>query len=336
MIPLEIFSQSLNRQNILIVGDVMVDAYMWGTVTRISPEAPVPIVAVNHRERRLGGAANVAYNIRSMGANPVMCSVLGSDDESKEFLQIMYDHDMDKRGILTSQDRITTVKTRVIGNRMHICRVDEEMTTPLTPIDEKALMDRIDNIFRTMKVDAVILQDYDKGCITPAIIDHVTAVARRKGVIVTVDPKHRNFPCFHDVTLFKPNLKELKEGLNIEISENSIEEMKHDLDKASQLLHNRQNIDIVLVTLSEKGSYICDFRGSEPKSILIPAQVRNISDVSGAGDTVISVITLALAAGLEPETAVRYANMAGGIVCEEVGVVPINKERLLDELRNNL
>lgn len=329
---LEQFSSSLPNQNILIVGDVMVDAYMWGSVTRISPEAPVPIVAIEQRERRLGGAANVAFNIRSMGAKPVICSVLGNDDEAKEFLQIMYQHDMDKRGILTSDDRLTTVKTRIIGNRMQMLRVDEEITTPLSAADEQALIERIDRIFKTMPVSAVIFQDYDKGCLTPAVIDHVTELARRKGVITTVDPKHRNFKNFHDVTLFKPNLKELKEGLDIEVDDTTRESLQADLDRAAALLHERQRIGIALITLSAKGVYVCDFRGEKPVSAIIPANTRSVSDVCGAGDTVISVITLALAAGLDAETAVRYANMAGGIVCEEVGVVPINRERLLNEL----
>lgn len=332
MTPLQQFTESLEGQNILIVGDVMVDAYMWGNVNRISPEAPVPIVEIQRRERRLGGAANVAVNIQSMGGNPVMCSVLGNDDESKEFLQIMYDHNMDKRGITTSDNRITTVKTRIIGNGTHMLRIDEEMTAPLAATDEQMMKDRLDKIFKTMNISAVILQDYDKGNLTPAVIDHVVELARRKKIITTVDPKHRNFANFHDVTLFKPNLKELKEGLNIEIDESSAETMKRDLDEAALLLHQRQHIDVVLITLSAKGVYVCDFRQEEPYSLIIPAHLRSICDVSGAGDTVISVITMALAAGLDVETAVRYANMAGGIVCEEVGVVPVNRERLLSEL----
>lgn len=332
MTPLQQFTESLEGQNILIVGDVMVDAYMWGNVNRISPEAPVPIVEIQRRERRLGGAANVAVNIQSMGGNPVMCSVLGNDDESKEFLQIMYDHNMDKRGITTSDNRITTVKTRIIGNGTHMLRIDEEMTDPLAATDEQMMKDRLDKIFKTMNISAVILQDYDKGNLTPAVIDHVVELARRKKIITTVDPKHRNFANFHDVTLFKPNLKELKEGLNIEIDESSAETMKRDLDEAALLLHQRQHIDVVLITLSAKGVYVCDFRQEEPYSLIIPAHLRSICDVSGAGDTVISVITMALAAGLDVETAVRYANMAGGIVCEEVGVVPVNRERLLSEL----
>ena len=332
MTSLEQFAQGLESQRILIIGDVMVDSYMWGEVTRISPEAPVPIVSINRRESRLGGAANVALNIRSLGAKPVICSVLGNDDEGKVFQQILYEHDMDKRGIITSDNRITTVKTRVIGNQMHIVRVDEEITSPLSEADEDELLDRVRRIFKTLPINAVIFQDYDKGNITPRIIDEITNLANHRNVLTAVDPKHRNFACFHDVTLFKPNLKELKEGLNIEIDESSTETMKRDLDNAARMLHERQHIAIVFITLSSKGVYVCDFRNDTPQSSIIPAHLRSISDVSGAGDTVISVVTLALSLGLDVETAVSYANMAGGIVCEQVGVVPIDRNRLLQEL----
>lgn len=330
---IEIFEQGLSQQRILIVGDVMVDSYMWGDVTRISPEAPVPICAITHRESRLGGAANVALNIRAMGANPIICSVLGNDDEGKNFQQIMYDHDMDKRGIISSDSRITTVKTRIIGNGMQMLRVDEEITNPLRTSEEDELIDRVKRIFKTLPINAVIFQDYDKGCLTPRVIEEITAVANRKNALTMVDPKHRNFANFHNVTLFKPNLKELKEGLNIDIDESNPDAMKRDLDAAAKMLHERQNIAIVFITLSAKGVYVCDFRKGTPNSFIIPAHLRTICDVSGAGDTVISVASLALACGLDIETAVEYANMAGGIVCEQVGVVPIDKERLLNELK---
>lgn len=319
------------KERVLIVGDVMIDSYMWGNVTRISPEAPVPVVSVTKREKRLGGAANVALNIEAMGATPIICSVLGNDDSSKDFQQIMYQNNMDRRGIVTSDNRMTTMKSRVIGNNMHIVRVDEESTHPLSELEEDLLLDRIVRTVKTMPIDAIIFQDYDKGCITPHIIDEVTALAQRKKILTTVDPKHRNFASFKNVGLFKPNLKELREGLNIEIDDSSDERMMHDLLEASKLLHERQNIDIVLITLSSKGMYACDFRGGTPQTVLVPACVHSVSDVSGAGDTVISVITLALASGMSLNDAVCCANIAGGLVCEQVGVVPIDVEKLKAE-----
>ncbi|MBQ2509125.1 MAG: hypothetical protein II532_05110 [Bacteroidales bacterium] len=328
------FFESLGQQHVMIVGDVMIDAYMWGDVTRISPEAPVPIVSITRREQRLGGAANVALNIHSMGAKPIICSVLGNDDHNKEFQKIMYGYDMDKRGIITSDVRRTTVKSRVIGNKMHIVRVDEEDTMPLNNNDEEALLDRVRRILKQVPVSAIIFQDYDKGVITPHVIDAVTEMARKKNIITTVDPKHRNFSHYHDVTLFKPNLKELREGLNIEIDDSSVESLRHDLGRAAQIIHDQQHVEIVLITLGDKGVFLCDFRGSEPQMLILPAQLRSVADVSGAGDTVISVATLALAAGLPVEQVGNLANHAGGIVCEQVGVVPIDCQRLQEETAN--
>ena len=320
------------QEKILIIGDVMIDSYMWGSVTRISPEAPVPVVSITKREQRLGGAANVALNIEAMGATPIICSVLGNDDFGKTFQQLMYNNGMDRRGIISSDNRMTTVKSRVIGNNMHIVRVDEESTHPLSTIEEDELIDRVRRIVKSMPVDAIIFQDYDKGNITPRVINEVTDMAQRKKILTTVDPKHRNFSAFHDVGLFKPNLKELKEGLNIDIDDSSDEALYAGLRQAAISLHERQHTGIVLITLSSKGMYACDFRHGEPQDICVPARLRTISDVSGAGDTVISVITLALAAGLPLPEAVQCANIAGGIVCEQVGVVPIDRNRLKDEM----
>lgn len=328
----EIF-EKIAHERILIVGDVMIDSYMWGKVTRISPEAPVPVVAVTKREKRLGGAANVALNIEAMGAIPIICSVLGDDDSCKDFQQIMYDTNMDRRGIVVSDNRMTTVKSRVIGNNMHIVRVDEESTTPLSTLEEDTLLDRIIRTVKTMPIDAIIFQDYDKGCITERIIKEVTAIAHRKKILTTVDPKHRNFSHFKNVSVFKPNLKELREGLNIEIDDSTEESMMHDLMNASILLHERQGIEVILTTLSSRGMYACDFRQGEPQALLIPSCAHAVSDVSGAGDTVISVFTLAMAAGLSVEESVRCANIAAGIVCEQVGVVPIDPERLRNEMK---
>ncbi len=316
------------EQTILIVGDVMIDSYLWGDVERISPEAPVPIVAVNRRENRLGGAANVALNIQAMGAKPIMCTVLGNDEKANEFITLMNNANMDTQGIIKSDDRVTTVKFRILGNNVQLLRVDEEITTPLLPQDEYRLIEQVKNILATTKVDAIIFQDYDKGNITPKVIAQIATLAKGKNIPTAVDPKKRNFASFANVTLFKPNLKELKEGLNIDIKDVSVENLK----SAADMLHMQQNIDIVFITLSEKGAFICDYRCGQAKAIHIPAHLRSISDVSGAGDTVISIATLCLSIGLDIDNIIRYSNMAGGIVCESVGVVPIDKERFYKEL----
>ncbi|MBP5535246.1 MAG: bifunctional hydroxymethylpyrimidine kinase/phosphomethylpyrimidine kinase [Bacteroidales bacterium] len=316
-------------KTILIVGDVMIDAYLCGAVSRLSPEAPVPIVSIERREQRLGGAANVALNVSAMGAKPLLYSVMGNDDNARLFMQLMYDNNLDRRGILTSESRRTTVKSRVIGNNMHIVRIDDEDTTPLSAVDERQLVERIAAAIKHTHIDAIIFQDYDKGNITSTVIDETIALAKRHGIITAVDPKHRQFKLFHDVTLFKPNLKELREGLNIEIDDSCDDQsLRNALDRASLTLHESQGVEVVLVTLSSRGIYACDFRQDAPQSVLLPAEHRAVADVSGAGDTVISVATLCLTLGMSLADMVAYSNKAGGIVCEQVGVVPIDKARL--------
>ena len=203
MTDFEKMTIGVDNQTILIVGDVMIDSYLWGNVERISPEAPVPIVAVNRRENRLGGAANVALNIQAMGAKPIMCTVLGNDEKANEFIALMKDADMDTQGIIKSDDRITTVKFRILGNNVQLLRVDEEITAPLLPKDEDRLIEQVKNILATTKVDAIIFQDYDKGNITPKVITQIATFAKKNNIPTTVDPKKRNFTNFANVTLFK-------------------------------------------------------------------------------------------------------------------------------------
>ena len=328
MTDFEKLTTEVSSQQILIIGDVMIDSYLWGNVDRISPEAPVPIVAVNRRESRLGGAANVALNIQAMGAKPIMCTVLGNDEKSNEFVDLMKAANMNTAGVIKSDERVTTVKFRILGNNVQLLRVDEEITSPLSENDENALIAKVEELLNTTEINAIIFQDYDKGNITQRVIAEVTTMAKAQGIPTTVDPKKRNFGNFTNVTLFKPNLKELREGLNIDIKDVTIDELR----KAADVLHKKQGIDIVFVTLSEKGAYICDYRTAEPRQVHVLAHLRSISDVSGAGDTVISVATLCLALGLDIENIIKYSNLAGGIVCESVGVVPIERNRFYSEL----
>ncbi len=301
----------------------MVDAYMWGNVNRISPEAPVPIVTVNKKENRLGGAANVALNIQAMGANPVLCSVIGDDDGAKIFLELLKENKLSSKGILKSKKRITTIKTRVISSNHQMLRVDEEIESSIDNKEVQSLSAEIKKLISSEKIDVIIFEDYDKGAINAELIKTIVALAKQKGIPTVVDPKRKNFMSYTGVTLFKPNLKELKEGLKIDFNHNNIKE----LEKVVSGFIKQQNIDTALITLSEKGVYT---HSSKIKA-LVPAHIRNISDVSGAGDTVVSVAALCLAAKLSPITTATLANLAGGLVCEKVGVVPIDKKQLLAE-----
>jgi rfaE bifunctional protein kinase chain/domain len=317
-----------NSLNILIIGDVMIDAYWWGGVNRISPEAPVPVCAVNEKESRLGGAANVALNIAAMGANPILCSVVGEDYQGHQLCELMKKQNMDTNGIVFSSNRPTTVKTRIIGNKTQMLRIDEETDANISLSEEKIFLDKIENIINTEKINAIIFQDYDKGVITEGVITKIIEIAKRKNIPVTVDPKKRNFTAYKNVDLFKPNLKELKEGLKIDFDNVD----KDVLVEASLLLHYKQKIDKVFITLSERGVFMMDFTKKEAEVTMLPACLRKISDVSGAGDTVISLATLCLALGLDSQTIANVSNFAGGLVCESVGVVPIDKNKLLSEL----
>lgn len=317
-----------NSLNVLIIGDVMIDAYWWGKVNRISPEAPVPVCAVSKKENRLGGAANVALNIVAMGANPILCSIVGDDLPGRELCKLMREQNMDVRGIVTSLNRPTTVKTRILGNKVQMLRIDEETDANISSLEEKVFIDKIESIINSEKISAIIFQDYDKGVITEVVIEKVIALAKKNNIPTTVDPKKRNFNAYKNVDLFKPNLKELKEGLKIDFDSAD----KETLVEAALLLHHKQKIDKVFITLSERGVFMMDFSQKEAEVTILPACLRKIADVSGAGDTVISLASLCLALRLDSRTIATISNFAGGLVCESVGVVPIDKATLLGEL----
>jgi rfaE bifunctional protein kinase chain/domain len=319
---------SLNHLNIMVIGDVMVDSYLWGKVERISPEAPIPIVALRKRENRMGGAANVAMNIRAMGAKPILCSVIGTDDKGDTFLELLQKEKISSKGIVRSQRRITTTKFRIFGNTYQLLRVDEEVEDDLVHADYLTLSRVIDRILETENVHCIVFQDYNKGVITPKLITEVVRKARKRNIPVAVDPKKKNFEAYSNVTLFKPNLKELGEGIKIELDP----ENRDSVIEAAQDLRERLKCDYVMTTLSEHGMLMSMKDRLDQKNIFIPAHIRSIADVSGAGDTVISVAALCLAAQCSPREIASISNLAGGLVCEQVGVVPVSKDKLLKEV----
>lgn len=312
-----------NNLNVLIIGDVMIDSYLWGKVNRISPEAPVPIVTVGKKERRLGGAANVALNVQALGANPILCSVIGVDYEGQAFLDLLKTQKLSQKGILKSRDRVTTVKTRIIGNNAQLLRVDEEVESDIIPSETQQLITLISYILNHDKIDVIIFEDYNKGLITPRLISKVVEQAKSKGIPTCVDPKKKNFNSYKGVSLFKPNLKELREGIKLDVSGDNINE----LQRAISSFRVKQKVETVLVTLAEKGV----ITNSRQIKEHVPAHIRSIADVSGAGDTVISVASLCRALDCNDIVTAAIANLSGGLVCEQIGVVPVNKEQLLEE-----
>ena len=325
---LEELFDSFNDMNALIIGDVMVDAYFWGKVDRISPEAPVPIVSVHKKDARMGGAANVALNIQALGANPILCSVIGNDDNGDEFLDLLKENNQSDIGILRSESRITTKKTRIIGNHHQMLRIDAEDTKAINLDEQNDFFILIKRIILAEKIDVIIFEDYDKGVLSESLIQQIVELAIVKGIPTSVDPKKTNFMAYKNVSLFKPNLKELKEGLKIDFNHHN----KKELSEAIRQLENELKNKYTLLTLSELGVYI----NSTEESFHIPAHLRDITDVSGAGDTVISIASLCLAAKQDAKTIAELSNLAGGLVCENVGVVPIVKAKLLAEAKQIL
>ena len=311
--------QGFNDKKVLIVGDAMIDAYMWGEINRMSPEASVPVVEVKNHENRLGGAANVALNLKSLGAHPILCSVVGTGSRGILFEKLMRESNLSTEGIFSENKRKTTIKTRVIAENKHQLRIDEEDTSPIIQVEEFLKL----TISLMNDIDVVILQDYNKGVLTDKIIEELIASANKKEIPTIVDPKKLNFSSYKNCTIFKPNLTEIKAGMKIDFDSNNIAE----IEKASIKLRKKLSAKGVLLTLSERG--VCISSNEEFKHT--PAFKRNIIDVSGAGDTVVSVAALCIASGTDYYKLSELSNLAGGIVCEEVGVVPINKEKLLTQ-----
>lgn len=315
----EVF-EAFNKLTVLVIGDIMLDSYIWGHVERVSPEAPVPIVRVKKRDYRLGGAANVALNIQALGAKPVLCALVGEDDSGNKLLECLDQQNMSREGIVVSRNRPTTIKTRIIASHQHVVRVDDESDQELVNDEERELLKQIETLIP--KCDAIIFEDYDKGVINANLIAKTVAMANKKGIPTIVDPKKRNFLAYKGVTLFKPNLKELREGLKLDIDGGD----QSQVEKAVGILRKQLNAG-VMVTLSEHGVYI-DYKSSKQK---LDAHTREIADVSGAGDTVVSIAGLCVALDLEPGLVAALSNLGGGLVCEHTGVVPIDKDELKRE-----
>lgn len=319
------FTEELFRRftglKVLIVGDVMVDKYIFGKVERMSPEAPVPVVDVTSFDARLGGAGNVALNIQALGGIPILCSAIGQDAEGDDLKLLLQHAGISDRALLSSNKRKTTTKTRIIGNNKQLARIDHEVTNDLDELDSYYLEEHFRRELETAAV--VIMEDYNKGVLHSGNIPTLIQLAKKAGVPVVVDPKKANFTAFKGCTLFKPNLKEIREGLGISVDASNIESLSSAVGRLKESMEN----DISMVTLSEHGVYL---KGNN-EEYKIPAHIRNISDVSGAGDTVISVAAMCLALNCPLKTLAELSNLAGGLVCEETGVVPIKKDRLLSE-----
>lgn len=316
-----------NFQNlhVLVAGDVMVDHYRWGEVARISPEAPVPVVTIRKSESRLGGAANVALNCKSLGAKVSVASVIGEDEDGKTLLTLLQEKGIDTSLIHQSPVRQTTSKTRILSRSQQMLRIDSEMDEDLNTKEEHAFIDAILRYLQIQKPDVLILEDYNKGVLKENVIQKIIRHCKTLGILIAVDPKQKNFFAYKGVDIFKPNIKEVRDALHIALEPINEET----LADAHRLLKEQLEHQITFVTLSEKGVFYQD--GTQGK--MVPSHHRNIADVSGAGDTVIAVAAMVYAITKDKNRMAEYANIAGGLVCEEVGVVPVDKNKLMEEIK---
>jgi rfaE bifunctional protein kinase chain/domain len=320
--------KSFHSVKIGVIGDVMLDTYWWGQVDRISPEAPVPVVTVNRKEQRIGGAANVALNLSSLGAPVTLFSVLGEDEDGLILSDLLKDHRIGTSYLLKTDSRITTNKMRVISRNQQMLRLDSETVHPLSVKDEEMLIGQVEKFIKEESPQAIIFEDYNKGVLTENVIRSVIGLCKKYSVITAADPKRKYFFQYKEVDIFKPNLKEAREALNLlpdEVNDKILGAIHRKLQE--QLSHR-----ISFITLSEKGVFYEDAQTSD----IVPSHIRNVADVSGAGDTVIAVATLIYAMTKDVRLMAEVANLAGGLVCESVGTVAIDKQRLLRECQRLL
>jgi len=316
---------SFDKRNILIVGDVILDHYLIGQVNRVSPEAPVPVVQHQKELFRLGGAANVALNIKALGGNAFLASTIGEDPFGRRLMELMQEENMSSQLVLPCQELQTICKTRVLARNQHLLRYDYEQIKNLPPHLEEVFLARITNFLDKQPIDAIVFQDYNKGVLTPKVITTIIALANQKNIPTLVDPKKDNFEQYKDVTLCKPNIREVNMVLGEVLDEFLLDE--NHLSKSAQTIQATLNNKITLITLGANGIFL----QVGEQSTHFPTAQRQVADVCGAGDTVISVVALGLASNMPLNTVATLANIAGGQVCEQVGVVAVERSRMIDE-----
>lgn len=307
----------MKGKRIAVIGDLMLDRYIWGSVSRISPEAPVPVIDMETEQARLGGAANVARNIQSLGGNPLLVGVIGADNSGKQLYDIIRENNFPPEGVVVDPSRPTTVKTRVIAHSQHVVRIDREQKADISAMIQRKIMDVLR--INISSIDGVIIEDYNKGVVVRDLIRQIIPLAREAGKPVSVDPKFHNFFEYKNVTVFKPNRKEAEEALLTRLKSDD------DIRRAGKALLERLEAENVLLTLGEQGMSLFEAGGGVSH---VPTTARNVADVSGAGDTVISTLMMALVGGGSVREASALANIAGGIVCGYVGIVPVDRDEL--------
>jgi rfaE bifunctional protein kinase chain/domain len=315
---------NLQNKKIAVIGDVMLDRYFWGNVSRVSPEAPVPVIDLEKETFHLGGAANVANNLLSLGAAPVLFGLTGNDEEGKNFIKYAHKNGLDTSGIFKDNDRKTTVKTRIIGNNQQIARLDNETKVDISMTGIQFIVQQLHSYD---DLSAIIFEDYNKGTITKKLIEDVLYIAALKKIPIFVDPKEKYFFDYKNVTVFKPNKKEAATALGRELKS------RDDVIEAGEIIKERTNAKNLLITLGSEGMILFDEKGNNQS---VPTIARNVADVSGAGDTAIATLSAAYAGGADIYEAAALANYAAGVVCESPGIVSIQTDILLKSVKKNM
>lgn len=316
---------NFKNAKVLVIGDLILDEFIWGDVSRISPEAPVPVVWVKKESFMPGGASNVANNLRSLGADVYLAGVVGNDKYGAILKDGLDEKGVDTKGIFIDETRPTTLKTRVVAHHQQVVRIDKEKIDDLDN-------DAISNIIRyaedsIKEMDAVIIEDYGKGVITPRLLSRIVPLAKSAGCVISVDPKEEHFRSYKGISVITPNNNEASKAAGFEIKDNST------LEKAGEKLLNKLKCRIVLITLGENGMAL--FQKGKPMKH-IPTVAQEVFDVSGAGDTVIASFTLSLASGADAIQAAHISNYAAGIVVGKVGIAVVSPEELLNRVRGEL
>ncbi|MFP4528803.1 MAG: D-glycero-beta-D-manno-heptose-7-phosphate kinase [Candidatus Kapaibacterium sp.] len=312
-----------NGRTIAVIGDVMLDRYFWGHVSRISPEAPVPVIDLERESFHLGGAANVAKNLKSLGLEPLLCGVVGDDTSGASFIDISKKVGINPRGLYMDTTRPTTVKTRIIGNNQQIVRLDREVRDSVSSEAEEFIIKALQS---TPGLSGIIFEDYNKGTISSVLIREVITFARENNIPVFVDPKYDNFFNYKNVTVFKPNKKEAAQALGVEIRN------REDILATGRSILEKTHCDNLLLTLGKDGMMLFESSGEYTQ---VPTIARHVADVSGAGDTAIATLAAAYSGGATIREAASLANFAAGVVCEQPGIVAIEPDQLYKSILNN-
>jgi len=312
--------RDFSEMNVLVIGDIMLDQYFYGSVNRISPEAPVPVLNLESSELKAGGAANVALNINAMGAKAILLSSCGSDLSGAKLIETLNDNAIETENIIQVEDEITTVKTRMIAGGQHIMRLDEEKLSDINAVVEDKIISRLRSIIQNANISAILLEDYNKGLLTSSLIKEIRNIAFENEILISVDPKYHHFREYIEFNLLKPNLREVNQLLNEEF-----QPILEDLNEAASKLKALLNYECLMITLGDSGVFIDDGQNTE----IVPTQSLDVVDVCGAGDAVISIATLCLAAGFSLKETAEWANKAGAVVCSHLGVSAVSRDELL-------